>query len=165
MPEGLDYLFAATCSPAAGTSLQGPAPHSGQICCFQGTGSGSGGVWPPLNVLPWLSALGGVASGSWEGASGFGPWNSWPLGGGLSQAHWPSPRQLSTPRIDGASREVQLALPVSPVTSWRQASALAWSPRPGSEVCSPRCLHVTPRSHTLVLGVIICRGWTNYHCC
>lgn len=54
--------------------------------CFQGTGSGSGGTGPPLNVLSWLSALGGAASGSWERASGFGPWDSWPLGGGFSQA-------------------------------------------------------------------------------
>lgn len=54
--------------------------------CFQGTGSGSGRAWPPLNVLSWLSALGGVASGSWERASGFGPWDSWPPERGFSHA-------------------------------------------------------------------------------
>lgn len=54
--------------------------------CIQGMGSGSGGARPPLNVLSWLSALGGVTSGNWGSASGFSPWDSWPLGCGVIQA-------------------------------------------------------------------------------
>lgn len=112
VPEWLGYLFEAICSIAAGPTLPGPAlpPGKGetmksgpwqagcwacthcQTGCFQGTASGSGGVWPPLNVLPWLSMLRGVASGSWERASGSGPWDSWLPGGGLSQAPLAVPR-------------------------------------------------------------------------
>lgn len=106
VPEALGYsglqLFAAL---AAGwPRLPGPVlPHgrrhrlqsgrkgngltlTARSGCFQGTGSGRAASKPSLNVLPWLSALGGVASGSWERASGFGPWDSRPCGGGFSQA-------------------------------------------------------------------------------
>lgn len=73
------------CEVGPGRQGAGLAPIA-KSACFQGTGSGSGRAWPPLNVLSWLSALGGVASGSWERASGFGPWDSWPPEAGFSHA-------------------------------------------------------------------------------
>lgn len=54
-------------SRAQGQEVMGPGPLS-------------------MSCPGWLSALGGVTSGNWERASGFGPWNSWPLGCGFSQA-------------------------------------------------------------------------------
>lgn len=94
--------------------------------CFQGTGSGSGGVSPSLNVLPWLSALGGVAS-----EAGKEPVALVPGIVSLLESHWPSPRQLSTPRVDWATAEVQLALTGRLVMSWAQALPLAQEWRPG----------------------------------
>lgn len=41
-----------------------------------------------------------------------------------AKPHWPSPQQLSTPGMDGARAEVQLALPGGLVVA--PASALAW---------------------------------------
>lgn len=45
-----------------------------------------------------------------------------------AKLYWPSPQQLSTPRVDGAKAEVQLAFPGDPVLSRAQASALIWEP-------------------------------------
>lgn len=58
----------------------------GQIWLLPGHGVRKWQGQPFLNVLSWLSALCGVASGGWEKASGFGPWERRPLGGGFSQA-------------------------------------------------------------------------------
>lgn len=48
-----------------------------------------------------------------------------------AKLYWPSPQQLSTPGVDGAKAEVQLALPGDLVLSWAQASTLIWELRPG----------------------------------
>ena len=58
----------------------------GQIWLLPGHGVRKRQGQPFLNVLSWLSALRGVASGGWEKASGFGPWERRPLGSGFSQA-------------------------------------------------------------------------------
>lgn len=58
----------------------------GQIWLLPGHGVRKWWGQAPSHVLSWLSALGGVTSGNWESASGFSPWDSWPLGCGVSQA-------------------------------------------------------------------------------
>lgn len=108
-------LFTAVCSlficqvslgqllPTPGRQIAEVSPRmkgTGQIWLLPGHRSGSGGARFPVNILPWLSALGGVASGSWGRASGFGPWDCWPPGCGPSQSlachlldSWPHPAQ------------------------------------------------------------------------
>lgn len=92
-------LFAAVCTfpgplppprgrPTPKGTLAGRAlAHTcGQIWLLPGHGVRKRQGQPFLNVLSWLSALRGVASGGWEKASGFGPWERRPVGGGFSQA-------------------------------------------------------------------------------
>lgn len=91
----------------AGKALALTMARSG---CFQGTRSGSGRARLSVNVLPWPSALGGVASGSWERASGFGPWESWPRGGGFGQA----PLAISPTAVHTQDRPSQRRGPAGP---------------------------------------------------
>lgn len=64
--------------PAPGEETRQEGAKSGEIWLLPGHGVG-GGVGA-LNVRAWLSALGGATSGSRNGASGFSPWDAWPLG-------------------------------------------------------------------------------------
>lgn len=128
----------------------------GKPGCLQGMGSGGGWAWPLLNALPWLSALGGVASRGWERASGFGPWDNWPPGGGFSQAPLAgSPAAVHTQDRLGQHRQ--------PTGSYKEpchvmetglSSGLV-AERPGLSVPSARYLLLSLTSHTLVLGIII----------
>lgn len=126
--------------------------------CLQGMGSGGDWAWPLLNALLWLSALGGAASRGWERASGFGSWDSWPPGGSFSQASLAgSPAAAHTQ--DRLSQHSQPAGPYSEpchVMGTGLSSGLV-TKRPGLSVPSARYLLLTLRSHTLVLGIIICR--------
>lgn len=87
------------CEVGPGRKSAGLAPMA-KSGSFQGTGSGSGGAWPPLNVLPWLPAVGAVASRCWERTSGFCPWDSWPPGGGFS----PTPLAISPAAVHTQDR-------------------------------------------------------------
>lgn len=124
--------------------------------CFQGMGSGSGGARPPLNALSWLSALGGVASGNWERASGFSLWDSWPLGCGISQALLAiSPTAVHTQGRRGQGRgPAGFSRGPCPVTGSGLSSDLGARDL-GSKGTLPGTCCVTPRNDTLVLGVIV----------
>ena len=89
------HLPRAAASPKSGRptpkgTLAGRAlAHSlGQIWLLPGHGVRKRQGQPFLDVLSWLSALCSlrVASGGCGKASGFGPWERRPLGGGFSQA-------------------------------------------------------------------------------